>query len=129
MTSPVRFQWIRLHNGKEHHCRTFDEEHGPVRQHNLLRVRDIIRSVSESTGFSIDQLVGLSRRKPLTAARHAVMYRARCEDARRRQIGAPRLSTPHIGRILNRDHSTVIHGAERHAIANGLPMPWLEASE
>lgn len=36
---------------------------------------------------------------------------------------ATKLSFPQIGKIFNKDHTTIIHGIRRHAELNGLPIP------
>ena len=68
--------------------------------------RDLIKmiasAVSAKSGTSISSIYGTSRAKPAIAARHLVMYLAHKEG----------LSYPVIGRALNRDHTTVMHGVK-----------------
>lgn len=90
----------------------------------MITVRQILQDVSRRRGVSVEQITGPSRLTEVAAARHEVMYLARCEDVRRKLEGEVRLSTPHIGRFTNRDHSTVLHGAKQHAARQGLPKPW-----
>lgn len=59
------------------------------------------------SGLSIDVLRGRSRLRRICVVRWAVMLALRIKG----------LSLPAIGRLLNRDHSTVLSGLER---ANGL---------
>jgi chromosomal replication initiation ATPase DnaA len=64
----------------------------------------IIDLVARRHGMSIDVLRGKSRSAPLVRIRQLAMSEAR--DAG--------YSLPEIGRALNRDHTTVLHGIRRH---------------
>lgn len=66
-----------------------------------LRVADIVSAASRLTGIPVADITGPSRVKRLVRVRQAVAYVA----ARQ----ADRLSYPMIGRMLGRDHSTIIH--------------------
>lgn len=59
----------------------------------------VIASCAEHYGLLVDQVLGRSRCRKPVRARHAVMYVLNRRD---------RMSTPAIGRIMDRDHSTVI---------------------
>jgi chromosomal replication initiator protein len=61
----------------------------------------ILGAVVRYFGSSIDALKGTSRRREIVLPRQLAMFLLR-EDAR--------LSAPEIGRLLNRDHTTVLHG-------------------
>lgn len=63
----------------------------------------IICQVSISMGVSPRVIMGQSRARPIARARQAIMRRLY-------QYG---LSVSEIGRILGRDHTTVIHGIRR----------------
>jgi hypothetical protein len=66
--------------------------------------REVIERVAGEHGFTLGVLRSPSRSPRLVRARWAAMAAARSEtDA----------SLPQIGRILNRDHTTVLHGLRR----------------
>ena len=64
----------------------------------------ILLAVARYYGFNADQLKGRSRHKQIVGPRQIAMYLLR-EDAH--------LSTPDIGRLLGRDHTTVLHGLKQ----------------
>jgi chromosomal replication initiator protein len=64
----------------------------------------ILLAVGRYYGINSDQLKGKSRHKQIVGPRQISMYVLR-EDAH--------LSTPEIGRLLNRDHTTVLHGLKQ----------------
>jgi len=61
----------------------------------------IVLAVARYYGINADELKSRSRHKQIVGPRQISMYLLR-EDAH--------LSTPEIGRLLNRDHTTVLHG-------------------
>jgi chromosomal replication initiator protein len=65
----------------------------------------ILSAVSESTGVSVNEIIGDKRSRPVVESRHIAMYLAReLTDA----------SLPKIGeRFGNRDHTTVLHAVEK----------------
>jgi chromosomal replication initiator protein len=64
----------------------------------------ILQETAEHFGLSRDDLVGKSRSRPLTTARHVAMYLAReCTG----------LSLIKIGELFERDHTTVMHGIKK----------------
>jgi chromosomal replication initiator protein len=69
----------------------------------------ILTAVARYFGVKVDDLKGRSRHKQIVAPRQIAMYLL-CEDAR--------LSTPEVGRLLTRDHTTVMHGFKQ--IANDI---------
>jgi chromosomal replication initiator protein len=69
----------------------------------------ILNSVARFFGVKIDELKGRARHKQIVVPRQIAMYLL-CEDAH--------LSTPEVGRLLNRDHTTVMHGMKQ--IANDI---------
>ena len=64
----------------------------------------ILFAVARYYGVSADDLKGKSRQKQIVEPRQIAMYLLR-EEAH--------LSTPEIGRLLNRDHTTVLHGVKQ----------------
>jgi hypothetical protein len=79
-------------------------ELAPVRLDQNIRTADIIRIVAQITGVSEAILRGGTRPAPVTKAR-AIIYWA-----------APQYnnsSLPGVGRVMNKDHTTVLHGRNR----------------
>jgi chromosomal replication initiator protein len=66
----------------------------------------VLTAVSRYFGVTIDDLKGKFRHKQIVGPRHVAMYLLR-EDAH--------LSTPEVGRLLHRDHTTVLHGIKQVA--------------
>lgn len=68
--------------------------------------RTIIEHVSHDTGIPYAEIVGVSRMRPIAAARMVAMYEVRCRR--------PDLSLPQIGKIFGgRDHTTVLHAIRK----------------
>jgi chromosomal replication initiation ATPase DnaA len=63
----------------------------------------IVESVARRHGVSVDGLLGRARTAPLAAARHDLMC---C-------LWASGVAYAEIGRLLGRDHTTVMHGVRR----------------
>jgi chromosomal replication initiator protein len=64
----------------------------------------ILQETAEHFGLAREDLVGKSRSRPLTTARHVAMYLAReCTG----------LSLIKIGEMFDRDHTTVMHGIKK----------------
>ena len=75
------------------------------RQPRPINVDLILRATSDRFSFSIEELVGKSRRRPLVAARQMAMYIAR---------ELTDLSFPLIAREFGgRDHTTVMHACDK----------------
>ena len=64
----------------------------------------VLTAVSRYYGVKLDDLKSKARHKQIVIPRQIAMYLLH-EDAR--------LSTPEIGRLLNRDHTTVLHGLKQ----------------
>lgn len=64
------------------------------------RARDVLREVSQATGIRITDLTGYSRRRSIVWPRQ-VAYLA---------LHRAGYSLSDIGRIMHRDHTTVMHG-------------------
>ncbi|WP_026379387.1 helix-turn-helix domain-containing protein [Afifella pfennigii] len=76
--------------------------------------RRLLATIARRHGLTFSDLQAVRRHRRLTEARHEGMYQAAAETL---------LSLPAIGRLLHRDHTTVIHGVRAHAKRNGLPLP------
>src|SRR5207245_9762211 len=61
----------------------------------------VLTAVARYFGIRIEEIKSKARNKQIVVPRQIAMYLL-CEDAH--------LSTPEAGRILNRDHTTVLHG-------------------
>jgi chromosomal replication initiator protein len=64
----------------------------------------ILLAVARYFGVSVEDLKSKARHKQIVVPRHIAMYLL-CEDAH--------LSTPEAGRLLHRDHTTVLHGIKQ----------------
>ncbi len=70
-----------------------------------VTVKGILQATAELFNFSVEQITGGSRRRPLVDARQIAMYVTR---------NMTDLSYPEIGRAFgNRDHTTVIHAVRK----------------
>lgn len=63
------------------------------------KLRGVLREVSEASGIPIARILGPSRVRPVVEARQLV-----CHVLRRHGM-----SYPQIGKVIGRDHTTVIH--------------------
>ncbi|WP_150526799.1 helix-turn-helix domain-containing protein [Roseibium sediminis] len=81
----------------------------------LLRCEDVLLDVCTRHNTSLCVLRGAQRTKAVVSVRQEAMYLMRVQTA---------ASLPQIGRMLHRDHTSVLHGSEMHALRNNLPMPW-----
>lgn len=75
----------------------------------------IIDEVCEQRELPVAMVIGHVRSGPLVHARQEIMYRMTVE------LG---YSTVMVAKMMNRDHSTVVYGRQKHAKRNGLPMNW-----
>lgn len=78
---------------------------------NLL---PLVRAIARQYGCTVEAIVGDRRHKSITHARQAAWYAVY-------HHGDRSFSYPEIGRMFNRDHTTVMSGCARHAerIAEG----------
>jgi len=67
----------------------------------------VLQAVARFFGVTIEELKSKARHKTIVVPRQIAMYLL-CEDAH--------LSTPEAGRLLNRDHTTVLHGMKQVAM-------------
>jgi chromosomal replication initiator protein len=65
----------------------------------------IVEQVAREYLVTVEVIRGPWKNRRVVRARQEAMYRLRHET---------RLSTPQIGNLLNRDHSTVLYGIGRH---------------
>jgi len=70
----------------------------------------LIDEVAQLHGYTVEDVIGKSRFKKLVAVRQLCVFRLREEG----------YSTTEIGRIMNRDHSTIVHALNKDK-ANGKP--------
>lgn len=87
---------------------------------------DIVNQVAAEYGVTAAEMMGLSRKVKICAARHHAMYRIRNEVT----IDGKPASFPRIGRWFGRDHTTVIqacrnHGKQRNSRLIGVPHEYL----
>ena len=77
----------------------------PETASSRVTIDAILSAVSDSTGVSINEMIGDKRSRPVVDSRHIAMYLSReLTDA----------SLPKIGeRFGNRDHTTVLHAVEK----------------
>lgn len=68
--------------------------------------RDIIAEVASRHGMLARDILGVHRSKPVVLARQEAMWRVHRDR--------PEISFPQLGRLFDRDHSTVIHGIRSH---------------
>lgn len=76
---------------------------GPIKVRYTMH--EILDDVSMMYGVSVADLRGPARTKGIAHARQHAMYL---------MAQQPHLSLPQIGRYLNRDHTTILHGVRAH---------------
>jgi chromosomal replication initiator protein len=62
-----------------------------------------IGGIAQPYGYSVEDIIGKSRRKKLVAVRRLCILALRAKG----------YSTTEIGRIMNRDHSTICHALNK----------------
>lgn len=75
---------------------------------------DLVASIAARAELTVQDLRSVKRTKLFVTVRQEAMYALRMQHD---------WSYPQIGQFLRRDHSSVIHGARKHAERNGLPAP------
>ncbi len=80
-----------------------------------IPTKEIIAAVAQAHKVEVDDILGHGRSRFLICARHHAI--TQCIELR------PDLSLSHIGRIFNRDHSTIIHARDSWAKKNGVMRP------
>jgi WhiB family transcriptional regulator, redox-sensing transcriptional regulator len=81
------------------------EQAANVRATRLADAGTIVAAVADRHGLTVEVLTGDGRSRGVVAARREAMWCLR-------ESG---LSLPDVGRVLGRDHSTVLHGLRRFA--------------
>lgn len=82
--------------------------------------RDIVNQVTLETGVTYEQMCCRKKRGEWRNARNLCWYRIRTEVV----IHSEPASYPTIGRWFGgRDHTSIIHGVQRHCRENGIPYP------
>jgi len=71
----------------------------------------ILPRAAKATGYTVADLTGPCRARPLAWTRFAIMAEMRAHG----------YSLPRIGRILHRDHSTVLNGLRQAQALRGNP--------
>jgi len=79
----------------------------------VLRIKDIVRIISEETGIAEKDLLGNKKPKYISHARHKMFYECK------RLL---KLSANRIGQLLGFDHSAVMYGLFWHSKRNNLPQ-------
>lgn len=69
-----------------------------------LTAEDVVAKVGETFGFTTEEILGDSRSKPIVKTRQVAMFCCR------EFLG---MTYPQIGKAMNRDHSTVMHGCNQ----------------
>ncbi len=68
-----------------------------------MKTNDVLNIVSDVSGIPVEDIVSKSRKKEVATLRHAVSFLLRKQG----------LTTSAIGKIINRDHATVICGSRK----------------
>lgn len=99
---------------KEQLARIEDHLSGKPQKNNAAELagRKIIEQVAESHSVTVVALQG--KRRELTDFRFEAIYRMVFETP---------LSATSIGRLLGRDHSSILKLVRTHAVRRGLPLP------
>jgi len=88
----------------------------PPELHVFLTPRDrakiLMLEICEKHFLSPVEILSNRRTGPIVTARQELMYRLRMETT---------WSLPQIGRFLDKDHTTILHGVRAHAERNKLP--------
>lgn len=69
-----------------------------------MSIIEVVKGVADCYDLSLEQLLGKDRSKRISEARHAAMYLTRI-------LGD--LSYPQVGKIFNRDHSSVVYACKK----------------
>lgn len=89
--------------------------------------RTIIRKVAARTGVPLSLIMSRKRTRPVAHARQRLMFALRMSPftVQRASVGGTdgwTRSYPHIGQMLGRDHTTVIHGVRAEAARRGVKL-------
>lgn len=75
--------------------------------------KGVIARIALEMDVRIEDLLGPRRSVKLVEARHKAMIAVALER--------PKLSLPQIGRLFNRDHTTIIHALQKHGVDRRSP--------
>lgn len=78
------------------------------------KCRTIIEEVAAKYGVAVKEILSDRRARVLIPPRHEAMFRC---------VAETHLSLPAIGRVFNRDHTSIGHAVMRHHIATREPLP------
>lgn len=67
------------------------------------RIHDLVTIASKLSRISVDDILGPSKKRPIARVRQAIMYAATLQGVH---------SFPQIGRVMRRDHTTVVHAKQ-----------------
>lgn len=83
----------------------------------MIFARDVLAFVADAAGVKVTDLTGPCRRRPYTHVRFIAVWSIRqcCQH----------MSYPAIGRLLGRDHTTILH-ADRRAVEEMAKQPRLQ---
>lgn len=76
------------------------------------KINEIVQQVSDLTCISVKDIMGKSRKAPITKARHLVWFVARQQG----------MTLQQIARAFDRDHTTVLHGIQREEAARRMEV-------
>jgi chromosomal replication initiation ATPase DnaA len=102
-----RIAYLESHNRKKLNMFEDALRRAPRELFKRPQWRVVVAEIAKKTGFTMDELLGRQRKPPaLNRARHECFYRLHLEV---------KMSTVEIAeRFGDRDHSTVIHGIQKH---------------
>lgn len=94
-----REQWTQL----EHLFERYAKTNNGIVSYSLV-VKEIIRDTMERTGYTIEELISDRRHQPLVEARQELYWQI---------YKNTNWSLPRIGKLFNKDHTTILHGLRR----------------
>jgi len=86
-----------------------------------MTMREILAQVAAERRVSITEMVSQTKRRTVAHARQEAMFRLMSVE----RDGRRRFAVTRIGKLLHRDHSSVVTGAQAHARRHGLAYPRL----
>lgn len=102
----------RLEQCGESICTDLDQLRRKIKHFSPVHV--ILNQVALKYDTPVNEIISHRRARFLVKLRHEVMYRA---------VNETSASLPQIGRILNRDHTTIGDGVMKHCERTGDPLP------
>lgn len=96
--------------------------HKAITPDNFLTLQDVLNAGCEAFNVTRLQLISKDRKKELVRARYVTMYVMRLKvKVRNKRDKLKEISLKAIGRLFNRDHTTVLHGID--VIDDDLSVP------